>query len=220
SIPQRTQQRILTAARELNYRPNFFAQSLRKKRTYMIGVIAEEIGDAYGSMVISGIERCLRQKNYFFLTVIHRHDPSLLSQYSQLLIERGVEGIITVDTQLAKVPALPTVAVAGHRSLPGVTNIVLDHERAAHLALEHLRALGHKDIAFMKGHPESADSEVRWNAICHVARELQIDVRPDLTIQIDIDEATPQLGYPFAKSLLDRKVPFTALFAFNDLAAI
>jgi DNA-binding LacI/PurR family transcriptional regulator len=220
SIPQRTQQRILAAARELNYRPNFFAQSLRKKRSYMIGVIAEEIGDAYGSMVISGIEQCLRQKNYFFLTVIHRHDPTLLSQYSQLLIERGVEGIITVDTQLAKVPALPIVAVAGHRPLPGVTNIVLDHERAAHLALEHLSALGHKNIAFMKGHPESADSEVRWSAICRVARELKIEVRPELTIQIDIDEATPQVGYPFAKSLLEREVPFTALFAFNDLAAI
>src|SRR6201997_1171620 len=96
SIPQRTKNRIVAAARELNYRPNFFAQSLRKKRSYMIGVIAEEIGDAYGSMVISGIEQCLRQKNYFFLTVIHRHDPTLLSQYSQLLIERGVEGIITV----------------------------------------------------------------------------------------------------------------------------
>src|SRR6266436_7824690 len=67
SIPEHTKQRILVAARELNYRPNFFARSLRKKRTYTIGVIVEEIGDAYGSLVISGIEQYLRQKNYFFL---------------------------------------------------------------------------------------------------------------------------------------------------------
>jgi DNA-binding LacI/PurR family transcriptional regulator len=53
SIPQHTKNRILAAARELNYRPNFFAQSLRKKRTYTIGVIVEEIGDAYGSLVIA-----------------------------------------------------------------------------------------------------------------------------------------------------------------------
>src|SRR5215471_9150357 len=71
SIPERTKSRILAAARELNYRPNFFAQSLRKKRTYTIGLIVEEIGDAYGSLVISGIEQYLRQKNYFFLTVVH-----------------------------------------------------------------------------------------------------------------------------------------------------
>src|SRR5437660_488628 len=92
SIPEHTKQRILTAAHELNYRPNFFARSLRLQRTYTIGVIAEEIGDAYGSMIISGIERHLRENNFFFLTVIHRHDNKLLQTYSQMLQSRGVEG--------------------------------------------------------------------------------------------------------------------------------
>ena len=44
SIPDHTKQRILAAAQELNYRPNYFARSLRLQRTYTIGVIAEEIG--------------------------------------------------------------------------------------------------------------------------------------------------------------------------------
>src|SRR5215469_16011383 len=66
SIPERTKKRILAAAKDLNYRPNYFARSLRLKRTYTIGVIAEEIGDAYGAMVISGIEEYLRKNNYFF----------------------------------------------------------------------------------------------------------------------------------------------------------
>jgi LacI family transcriptional regulator len=56
SIPEHTKNRIIAAAQELNYRPNFFARTLRLKRTYTIGVIAEEIGDAYGALVISGIE--------------------------------------------------------------------------------------------------------------------------------------------------------------------
>src|SRR5205823_14732220 len=66
SIPEHTQQRIQAAAQELHYRPNFLARSLRKKRTYTIGLILEEIGDAYGSMIISGVEGYLRQHNYFF----------------------------------------------------------------------------------------------------------------------------------------------------------
>jgi LacI family transcriptional regulator len=61
SFPQETRNRILAAARELNYRPNFFARSLRVKRTFTVGVITEEIGDPYGGMVISGIEQYLRQ---------------------------------------------------------------------------------------------------------------------------------------------------------------
>src|SRR5882724_6834555 len=60
SVPAHTQERILAAARDLNYRPSFYARNLGVKRTYMIGVVAEEIGDPYGSLVISGIERYLR----------------------------------------------------------------------------------------------------------------------------------------------------------------
>ena len=220
AIPQETKNRIHAAAKELDYRPNFFARTLRNKRTYTIGVIAEEIGDSYGSLVISGIEQYLRTKDYFFLTVVHRHNPELLNRYSQLLLHRGVEGFITVDMQLSEAPLLPTVAVPGHKILPGVTNIVLDHQHAARSALNHLLELGHKDIAFMKGQPFSSDSEYRWQAICRVAEELKIEVKPELTVQIDIDDPTPQVGYPFAKQLLHRKVPFTALFAYNDISAL
>ena len=220
AIPQETKKRIHAAAKELDYRPNFFARTLRNKRTYTIGVIAEEIGDSYGSLVISGIEEYLRETDYFFLTVVHRHNPELLNRYSQLLVQRGVEGFITVDMQLSEALSLPTVAVPGHKNFPGVTNIVLDHQHAARAALQHLLALGHKDIAFLKGQPFSSDSEYRWGAICRVAEELKIEIKPELTVQIDIDDPTPQLGYPFAKQLLERKVPFTALFAYNDISAL
>jgi DNA-binding LacI/PurR family transcriptional regulator len=72
----------------------------------------------------------------------------------------------------------------------------------------------------MKGSDVSPDSEDRWNAICEVAEELGIPVRPELTVQLEGDDSTPQLGYPFAKQLLARKQPFTALFAYNDISAI
>ena len=220
SVPEHTKKRIRAAARALDYRPNFFARSLRAKRSYMIGVIVEEIGDAYSALVISGIERYLREQNVFFLTVAHRHDKKLLESYSAVLRERGVEGFITVDTILAEEPPLPTVAVAGHRKIKGVTNIVLDHRRAASLALTHLANLGHEKIAFMKGSELSADSDDRWNAICEIAAKLGIRMRQELVVQLIGVDPTPNLGYPFAKQLLARKQPFTALFAYNDISAI
>jgi DNA-binding LacI/PurR family transcriptional regulator len=220
SIPQETQQRIHAAAKELNYHPNFFARTLRSKKTFTIGVIAEEIGDSYGSAVISGIEAYLRKMGYFFLTVAHRHDEQLLSRYFQLLLQRGVEGFITVDTTIHEMPSLPTVAVAGHKKVKGVTNIVLDHTRAATLALNHLVGLGHERIAFLKGSRFSSDSKIRWNSICEVAQQIGLKIDPELTVQIDIDDSTPLLGYPFARQLLARNRPFTALFAYNDISAI
>ena len=220
AIPEHTRQRIRAAARDLNYRPNFLARSLRNKRTYTVGLIIEEIGDAYGSVVISGVEAYLRRHNYFFLTVIHRHDASMLREYSQLLLERGVEGFITVDTSLQEPLPLPTVSVAGHRGLKGVTNIVLDQERGARVALEHLLVLGHSKIAFMKGQPFSSDSEDRWRAVCRVAQEVGLEMDAELIVNLEADDPSPQVGYPYAKQLLARKKAFTALFAYNDISAI
>jgi LacI family transcriptional regulator len=220
AIPEHTKRRILDAARELNYRPNYFARSLRLQRTYTIGVIAEQIGDPYGAMIISGIEEQLKDSEYLFLTVIHRHDRRVLQNYSQMLVTRGVEGFITVDTSITDRPSRPTVAVAGHAAVPGVTNLILDQKLAARQVLTHLLELGHRDIAFMRGQAISSDSATRWAAICAVSKEMGVRIRPELVVQIKQDLTTPQIGYPYAKELLARKRPFTALFAYNDLSAI
>ena len=220
SIPEHTRKRILTAARELNYRPNFLARSLRVQRTFSIGVIAEEIGDAYGGMIVNGIEEYLSEKNYFFFTVAHRHDPRLLETYSEMLLARGIEALITIDTSIGAPPLLPTVAVAGHQSVENVTNIVLDHRHAAQLALRHLQELGHTRIAFLKGQEKSSDSASRWAAIQQVAGEIGIAIHPELVLQLEGMDSTPELGYPYGKALLARNVPFTALFAYNDISAV
>ena len=220
TIPENTRKRIIEAARQMNYRPNFLARSLRVRRTYTVGVIVEEIGDAYGSLIVGGIEPFLRESNFFFLTVAHRHNPKLLRSYSQLLISRGVEGLITIDTSIDEEPDLPTVAVAGHQRVKNVTNIILDHYRAAELGLLYLKELGHEHIAFLRGLPQSSDSASRWEAIEDMARRHNIQINPELVLQIEGRESTPELGYPYGKMLLERKIPFTALFAYNDISAL
>src|SRR5438270_9441358 len=123
-IPKVTRDRILAAARKLDYRPNFFAQSLRRQRTFTIGVIAYEIGDGYSSTIIAGIEDSARRRGYFFVTGVHRHQSELFEKYARLLLQRGAEGIITVDFNLAQSLPVPAVAIPGHTENEGVTNIV------------------------------------------------------------------------------------------------
>src|ERR1043166_5345163 len=183
-IPQHTRDRIIEAARQLDYRPNFFARSLRKRRTHTIGVIAEAIGEPYGSGVIAGIESGVRQKAYFFLTGVHHHNRELFERYARLLLQRGAEGIITVDYNLAHSMPVPVVAIAGHRQNEGVTNIVLDHRHAAELALSHLKDLGHTRIAVFRGHEQSADAESRWTAVNEAAHELGVNIDPELVVRL------------------------------------
>jgi DNA-binding LacI/PurR family transcriptional regulator len=135
-------------------------------------------------------------------------------------MDRSVEGFIAIDTALQHSLPLPVVAVAGHRKIEGVTNIVLDHRRAAELALRHLYQLGHRQIAFMRGQTFSSDSEDRWKSFTTVARDLGLQVQPELVVQLEVNVSSPELGYPVVQRLLSTKRPFTALVSFNDIAAI
>jgi DNA-binding LacI/PurR family transcriptional regulator len=220
AIPQATRDRIKAAAQKLNYRPSLLARSLRNRRTLSIGILVPELGDGYHTQVMSGIGDHLMDAGYFYFTAHHRHRRDLVEEYSQMLLGRGAEALIAVDTLLEHSFPVPVVAVAGHRPIDGVTNVVLDHRFAAELALTHLHSLGHRRIAFMRGQPFSSDSDERWRSIVMVARELGIAIRSELTVQLDRDVSSPELGYPVIQHLLANRQQFTAVVAFNDMSAI
>jgi DNA-binding LacI/PurR family transcriptional regulator len=220
SIPQSTRDRIKAAAEKLNYQPSLLARSLRNRQTLTIGILVPELGEGYHTEVLSGIGDCLMQAGYFYFTAHHRHKKELIEQYIRLLTGRGAEALIVVDTALEHDIPVPVVAVAGHRHIAGVTNVILDHHRAAELALHHLYDLGHRKIAFMRGQPFSSDSEDRWSSTLAVAAELGLEVRPELVVQLDRDLTSPELGYPVVEQLLYSHQNFTALLSFNDMAAI
>jgi DNA-binding LacI/PurR family transcriptional regulator len=220
SIPQRTQEMIRAAARELNYRPNHLARSLRQQRSYTIGVIVPEISEGYAALVMSGIEDHLLQEDYFYFVVSHRHRTELIEEYPLLLQQRAVEGLIAVDTAVLERAQVPVVAVSGHRDVPGVTNIVLNHARAATLALKHLTGLGHRQMAFIKGQEFSSDTAVRWDSVRGAAAEVGIEIKDRLVGQLEGESSSPELGYLVTRKLLASGEPFTALFTFNDISAI
>lgn len=220
SIPQETRDRVIAAAKKFDYRPSFYARSLRKRQSFSIGVLVPELSDGYSVLILDGIEEVLLEEGYFYLTASHRRKADLIQEYPGLLMERSVEGFIAIDTALQHPLSLPVVAIANHRIIEGVTNIVIDHRRAAELALRHLYDLGHRQIAFMRGQTFSSDSDDRWKYLMAVAKELGLEVRPELVVQLEVNISSPELGYPVVERMLAAKVPFTALISYNDIAAI
>jgi len=220
SIPQATRDRIKAAAKKFNYQPSLLARSLRNRRTFTIGILVPELGDGYHTQVMSGIGDHLMEAGYFYFTAHHRHRKDLVEEYSQMLLGRGAEALIAIDTALEHDYSVPVAAVAGHRLISGVTNVVLDHRFAAQLTLTHLHSLGHRDIAFIRGQSFSSDSAGRWNNIVAAAQELGITIHPGLVVQLDRDISSPELGYPVVQQLLSSGRTFTALVAFNDMSAI
>jgi len=143
-----------------------------------------------------------------------------MEEYTHMLLGGGVEGLIAIDTPLDHPLPVPAVAIAGHRPVEGVTNLVFDHRLAAELILDHLQSLGHNQIVFVRGQTFSADAEERWRYLMEVAREKGIPIKPELVIQLTGETHSPELGYPVMQQLLVRQARFTAVVAFNDISAI
>jgi DNA-binding LacI/PurR family transcriptional regulator len=226
SIPEETRKRVREAARKFDYRPSFFARSLRKGQTFSVGLLVPNLNDGYASAVVEGVEDVLLDEGYFYFTASHRRRPDLLEEYPRLLLDRSVEGLIAVDTTFEHEQPVPTVAVAGHREITGITNIVLDQVRAAELIVGHLRELGHRHIAFLRGGSHSSDADERYECLIEAARVMDLPFEPDWTVQLESRDSTPVIGYAPTLELLKRRsskpesVRFTALVCFNDLTAI
>jgi DNA-binding LacI/PurR family transcriptional regulator len=152
------------------------------------------------------------------LTCCDRAD--LLREYPRLLLARAIEGLIAIDTPLERHLPIPVVAVSGHLQMENVTNLELDHTTAVRMALTHLFDLGHRQIAFIKGQEFSSDTHYRWSAIEQICQELGLSIEPRRCVQLEGTEAGSDSGYQATVQLLERSVPFTAIFAFNDHSAI
>jgi DNA-binding LacI/PurR family transcriptional regulator len=220
TIAQETRDLIYEGARKLNYKPNFLARSLRTGRSFTIGVMVPEVSQGYNATVLSGIEDHLLQEGYFYFVASHRFRRDLVDEYGQMFLHRSCDGLIVVNTGWRRQLPIPVATVSNHEETKGVTNIVLDHRRAAEIALRHLVELGHRKIAVIKGQEFVPDTEVRWHAIASVAQELGVPISPKLTIQIERNSPSPELGYRVTRELLASREPFTALFAFNDISAL
>ena len=220
AIPQSTRDRIKEAAKLLNYQPSLLARSLRNRNTLTIGILVPTLGEGYHTEILGGIGDHLISAGYFYFLTHHRHRKDLVEEYCRMLLSRGAQGLIAVDTALEHSLPVPVVAVAGHRHFEGVTNVLLDHRLAAELTLSHLISLGHRHIAFMRGQTFSSDSEDRWNCLVGTAAKLGIEIQADLVVHLERDSTSPELGYPVVQQLLSERRSFTAIVAFNDISAI
>ena len=230
SIPQETRNRVTEAAERLNYRPNYFARSLRQSRSMSVGVLAPDLSEGYFTRVMSGVVQELTAAHYFYFTACHDWKRDLIEKYPRMLVERAVDGFLLLNTPADHIDVpVPVVAISAHSAIENVTNIILNHHQAVEMALAHLYALGHRRIAFMRGPRAIPDSEYRWESIQLVAQEMNLKIDPALVIRIDsagwsmkdnYHPMAPEIGYKPMQGLLEKTRDFTAIFCFNDIAAI
>jgi DNA-binding LacI/PurR family transcriptional regulator len=112
AIPSHTKERVLRAAKQLNYRPNLAARSLRTRRSYLVAIVASDLGNARTARILAGVEGFLREKGYLLVaTTCDRTASSTCEEGAPQLLQRGIEGVISIDATLPKSLTLPLVFI-------------------------------------------------------------------------------------------------------------
>ncbi len=231
-VAEKTKERIRSTAKALGYRPDIFAQSLRRRRTHTIGVMIFDISDPFCTLILRGIEKAVDPTTYLPIIMDAHNERKQFERYLAMLLERRVEGLIVVANWLfAEIDLLPEVTrhnipmVVVGRDLfeSSISSVIVDNEAGGYAALEHLFTLGHRRIAFLRGPAKLKDSDQRWDGMRRFAREnkLRIDARLVRQLTGSSDPTSGfEGGYQLTCELIDGQVPFTALVAFDDLTAL
>jgi DNA-binding LacI/PurR family transcriptional regulator len=227
-ISEETRQRVLEAARQLDYHPTAAARTLVSGRTRRIGLILGEgekrlAADAFLPTFLQGVMACVHHRGYL-LVVQTAEDVVSYEAYVSLIREQQVDGLIlsgpTVDD-----PLLPRLAergfpliLHGRVNLPGFRYVDVDNHAGAYLAVEHLIELGHRRIGFISNAPLSSSGAAdRLAGYKQALVDHGIPLDPDL---VCLAAFLPETGQAAMKELLSLPVRPTALLAASDVMAL
>jgi LacI family transcriptional regulator len=220
-----TLQRVLQSARELNYRTNAIARSLRTQRSQTVGVVIPDIANPLFPRIVRGIDDALEDVRYASLvTYTDGRDDRLLERF-ELLRQRGVDGLL-VATARHNDPPLDMLVAAGipvvqinrrsqNKAIPSVTP---DDRGGIRSAVEFLAELGHERIALMAPPQTHSTGRARIAGFRSAMRRAGLEVPAGLVQSARA--VTLEEGRRICTSLLDAHPGVTAIVAGNDLMAL
>ncbi len=221
---QKTRERVLRAARQLDYTPNAVARGMVKKRTQTLGIIVSDSANPFFASVVRGIEDVVRRHGYAVILCNADEDPAKEELYLRILREKQVDGLLLAPS--ARVSphvrrwlrgSIPLVLV--DRRLEGVRAdaALVDNRDGARTAVSHLLALDHRRIGIISGPSRLFTGQERLAGYYDALRAA--GVRPDPHLVREGDFKQPS-GYRLAREFVSEKRRPTALFVANNLMTI
>ena len=212
----KTEQRIHSAAKELNYRLNPMARALPTGRTSTIGLLVADITNPMFFTAVRGAERAAAERGYILVLVESQESGEREAEAAHRVLP-SVDALILVTTRLSNASITELAdrkpLVVLNRHIDGVSSLVPDVDRGIDQALDHLAELGHTAVAFLSGPSTSWMSGARWASL--LARAPQ----RGMTI-VEIGPGAPTLEGGRATLNRISASGVTAVVAYNDLMAI
>ena len=216
-----SRQRVQEAIKELGYRPNAFARSLKSNRSGVIGVVVIDLSSPFYAQMLGGVQYVIEKADRNMVVCSGHADPEKESKVIESLLALRCDGLILniegelspeqVDSlQRSQIP----VVVIGN-AIPEFSNssIRVDNEVGGYLATKYLLEMGHRRIAHLTGTATYIDTQVRLRGFKQALQEAGARFEDCEIIHGDYFE---EFGYGATKQLLNQKKDFTAIFAGDD----
>jgi DNA-binding LacI/PurR family transcriptional regulator len=216
--------RVWEVINELDYFPNTQARALVSGRSKLFGLIVSEITNPFFPELIQGFEDIAVSHGYEILVSSTNYDPKRMSHCIRRMLERKVEGVAVMTfgieepllDQLAK-RKVPLVFIDVGPQRPGISLLKVDYHHGIRQGVQHLAALGHRNISFISGPRRLHSAQSRLDAFCISLEECGIAPNPALLVEGD---HTLEGGVAAMERLLATKKMPTAVMCSNDMTAI
>ncbi len=224
-VSEETANRVLSAARDLGYRPNPIARSLKTSRSFSVGLVIPDLTNPLFPPIVRGIDAVLGQAGYHAWIVNTDNDAARETTLIESLLSRQVEGLIVATARLEHplldrlaADGLPLVLVNRRLTRSPIPSVTADDADGVAMAVRHLVELGHERIAHIGGPQDTSTGVNRLRAFHHALRDN--GRTDDERLTVTCPAWTASEGTRAMRTLLDRRAGFTAVLAGNDLIAV
>lgn len=221
-VAEATQRRVLEVVRELGYRPDASARSLRTRRTMTVAVVVPDITNPFYPLVARGLESVLLPAGYH--AVLANTDGRREEELAFLreMTAGRVDGLVVSAFELTRDDLLahrdvPVVRIGGRFDADLGDLVLSDDVGGTAAAVRHLAGRGHRRIAFAGGNPGTGTSTDRERGFRDGVARAGLELDESLVLH---GEYTRAWGRAAAERLLDRPVPPSAVVCGNDLVAV
>jgi LacI family transcriptional regulator len=225
-VSEKTQKKVWAAVKELGYRPNMTARSLRTQRTQMISLMLADISNGFYHPIARIVQDVARTHDYDVLIANSDHLYENEKHFCEAVMRRPVDGVIMVPQHLTyedidnliTITNTPIAALGQHVDHPSVDVVYADDEKGTYDAAKWLiLERGYETIGYLGVPPDFPPGIRRWRGFQRALDEVGMTIEPDFVMEGDF---TVDSGRYAVQSLLEKRKLPSVIFAVNDLMAI
>lgn len=221
-VTDAVRERVFAAVKELGYRPNLVARSLKTKQTRTIGVVVPELTNAFFIEIVNAIEAHLYDHDYTILVCCTRENKQKEEKYLRNLLQRGIDGLVFVGTGLNPdllleglfVPVVMVDRIIGDR----FSSVAINNEQGGYMGARHLLEQGARKIVFLPGPLVLQTNLDRLQGYQRALTETGMTYDSSLVIQCA--DVTYQAGWDAVAGLDAQGAEYDAVFAASDFLAV